>query len=196
MLDFGAFFRTIDMAQDMAEAYNLCRLLQQTSSVDGDVVEVGVYKGGSARLLNRYKSEDKRLYLFDTFEGLKDCGEKDRGGAIGNGSFAFRNYYQDVKILFEGCNVEVVMGYFPDSAPSGFEAKRFSFVHLDVDTYLSTLKSLSYFYDKMSPCGVFIIHDYISHDAPGVKKAVDEFLDDKNEKVTFLVDSQVMIAKL
>jgi hypothetical protein len=193
--DFGAFFMTIDASQqDMAEAYNICRFLQQTYDVEGDVVEIGVYSGGSAKLLNKYKLPNKRLYLFDTFDGWKDCGEHDKGGAISNGGMFFRDY-EYVKRIFEGHNVEVIRGYFPDNVPAGFGDKRFSYVHLDVDTYLSTLNSLKYFYGKVSQGGVFMLHDYISVDAPGVKKAVDEFISDKVEKVVCLVDSQAMIVK-
>jgi len=43
---------------------------------------------------------------------------------------------------------------------------------------------------------IFIIHDYFNTQAPGVKIAVDQFLDGKKEKFTPLCDSQIMIKKL
>ena len=57
--------------------------------------------------------------------------------------------------------------------------KKFSFVHLDVDLYKSTLDCLKYFYPRVSRGGVIISHDYPNSD--GVNKAFDEFFQDKPE---------------
>ncbi len=51
--------------------------------------------------------------------------------------------------------------------------KKFSFVHLDVDTYKSTLDCLAFFYGRMSRGEILISQDY--HAATGVRIAVDEF---------------------
>lgn len=194
MLDFDNFFKSLGISQSRNEAYNLCKSLQQTANIEGDIVEVGVYLGGSAQLLNKYKATNKKLYLFDTFEGWVDYCEKDSGGNISNGG-CFVSNFESIKNIFKEYNVDVIKGYFPDSAPIGFENKRFSFIHLDVDTYTSTLKALAYFYDKINSGGIIALHDYINTDAPGVIKAANEFLSNKTEKVILSVDTQAMIIK-
>ncbi len=70
----------------------------------------------------------------------------------------------------------------------------FSFVHLDVDTYRSTLKCLEYFYTRINAGGAIISHDYNS--APGVKKAIDEFFEIKIEPIIEMSGSQCLMIKL
>jgi len=183
------------LAQTKKEADNLCKYVQEVHDIEGDVVEIGVFKGGTAEILNQYKAANKKLYLFDTFEGLTDCGPLDIGSVqnpLTNG--LCQASYQEVRSLFKS-DVEIIAGYFPESAPEGFENKKFSFVHLDVDTYKSTLNSLAFFYPRMSVNAIIVMHDYINSNAPGVKVAIDEFFSNKQEKVIFLCDSQCMIKK-
>jgi hypothetical protein len=51
------------------EAFQIFRAVKQTSKINGDIAEVGVYRGGSSKLICEAKG-NKRLHLFDTFEGL------------------------------------------------------------------------------------------------------------------------------
>jgi len=55
--------------------YVLYSLLKQAIHVNGNVWECGVYKGGTAAMILailRDKMPAKRLYLFDTFEGMPE----------------------------------------------------------------------------------------------------------------------------
>ena len=51
------------------------------NEIPGDIVECGVWRGGSmmaaARTLARLGERDRHLYLFDTFEGMPPPGEQD-----------------------------------------------------------------------------------------------------------------------
>lgn len=52
---------------------NICQALEQTKDLEGDYVEIGVYKGGSAlTALNYMKYSDikRKSYLLDTFDGF------------------------------------------------------------------------------------------------------------------------------
>lgn len=181
-------------AQTEKECYNLYSLINQTNCIEGDLAEVGVYEGGSSFIINKCKHKDKKLYLFDTFSGFQDVGKFDNENILWNGKLSSDCYIR-LKKYFINDNVEIVKGYFPDSAPALLQNKKFSFVHLDADTYLSTLKCLEFFYDKISIGGVILIHDYTNDHAPGVKKAVDQFLITKKEVVNILDDSQSIIIK-
>ena len=64
-------------------------------------------------------------------------------------------------------------GYFPETA-IGVEDK-FVFVMLDMDLYQPMLAGLEFFYDKMVPGGVMLLHDYFHEELPGVKCAVEEY---------------------
>ncbi len=63
--------------------------------------------------------------------------------------------------------------------------RRFSFVHLDVDLYESTLAGLEYFYPRLIPGGVILSHDYSI--LAGVKKAFEDFcMTNRNAPCNFL----------
>lgn len=168
--------------QSYEEAYDLCNHIIKSNQIEGVIVEVGVANGGSAQILNNYKTNDKKLFLFDTFEGLKDCLFEFDGGDLYNGMMT----YEETTIinLFKNQNVQVVKGYFPKSAIGVLDNLKISFLHLDVDTYQSTLNGLKYCYDKINTGGVIIIHDYINNESTkGVTLAVDEFFSEKKEKI-------------
>ena len=167
--------------QSVTEMYILAMCVALTRDLKCDLAEVGVYSGGSALHINSIKHPDQKMYLFDTFQGLMDCQMQDAGGRVWNGMAnsvdELRITVDDIKKNFKDQNVEIITGYFPESAPEEFENKIFSFVHLDTDTYASTLNCINYFYPKMSSGGIIVVHDYVNDDAPGVKKAVDELTD-------------------
>src|ERR1035437_2891958 len=55
----------------LREQYNLFRLAAQAVTLGGDIAEVGVFRGGSAKLICEVKGS-ARLHLFDTFEGMPE----------------------------------------------------------------------------------------------------------------------------
>ena len=68
--------------------------VKRTGKIEGDIAEVGVYRGGSAKLICEAKG-NKQLHLFDTFEGLPDLCEKDGASPFHKGQFI--GSYEDVK---------------------------------------------------------------------------------------------------
>ncbi|MBP8965427.1 MAG: class I SAM-dependent methyltransferase [Flexilinea sp.] len=171
------------------EAYQIFMAVKRTEKVKGDIAEVGVYKGGSAKLICEAKG-NKTLHLFDTFEGIPKVDEIDQSHFF-KGQFTAS--LEDVKSYLEKYkNVYFYKGVFPATAEP-VKDKKFSFINLDVDTYESTLNCLIFFYSRMNQGGIIISHDYIS--APGVKKAFDEFFKDKPEPIIELSGSQCLIVK-
>jgi O-methyltransferase len=71
-----------------------------------------------------------------------------------------------------------------------------SLVNLDADLYNPTKKGLEYFYPRLSPGGVIIVHDY-NFKWPGIKKAVDEFVSTIPERPVMVPDMEgsVMIVR-
>src|SRR5260370_22023303 len=56
---------------DRRRLYMLVQLARQTALVPGHVAEVGVYRGGSAKLRARLAADvGKQVLLFDTFSGM------------------------------------------------------------------------------------------------------------------------------
>jgi O-methyltransferase len=171
------------------EAYLIRSAVLGTAKIPGDIAEVGVYRGGTARVISEAKG-NRPLHLFDTFEGLPDPGEND--AAFSKGQYAcsldaVQRYLQSFPAVY------FHKGYFPDSGAS-VRDHCFSFVHLDVDLYESTRGALEYFYPRMSAGGIFISHDYVEFE--GVRRAVDEFFANKPEPVVEMTGNQCMVIHL
>jgi len=180
-----------DLLLEDIEAYQIYMAARITRKVPGDIAEVGVYKGGSAKIICSMKG-DRTLHLFDTFAGLPRVDDVDAVWPFYEGKFAAS--YDEVKAyLASEENVHLYKGLFPDTS-GPVQDKKFSLVNLDVDTYESTKKCLEFFYPRMNPGGMIVSHDYLT--APGVRKAVDEYFADKPEPVMETAASQCMVIKL
>jgi O-methyltransferase len=178
----------------MREMYNIYRLVKQTSKIEGDIAEVGVYKGGSAKIISEAKG-NKKLHLFDTFGGMP---ETDASIDQHNkGDFSDTSLEEVKKYLSSYKDIFFHQGFFPASvAGSNCDTLKYSFVNLDVDIYESTKSGLEFFYERLNKGGVLLSHDYNAISCPGVKKAFDEFFINKPETVIDLWDSHCLVVKL
>lgn len=177
----------------LSEMMNLYRMVLRANMLEGDMAELGVCRGGSAKLIAETMDKTKQLFLFDSFEGMPEVTPGiDR---VNRGEMAYP--FEDVaSFLKDYPQVQMIKGMFPNTASAlPHQAMTFSFVHLDMDTYRSTLEGLAYFYSRMSPGGYILIHDYSAASAPGVKAAVDEFMFDKPESLFDLWSTQVAFSK-
>ncbi|HSA37907.1 MAG TPA: TylF/MycF/NovP-related O-methyltransferase [Methanoregula sp.] len=173
------------------EAYHIYMAVKRTCKVPGDIAEVGVYKGGSARIICSVKG-DKHLHLFDTFEGLPQVDEIDMVWPFYEGKFA-ASYDRVCDYLKHETNISFYKGVFPETA-GPVENKTFSLVNLDVDCYESTKQCLEFFYSRMNPGGIILSHDYTT--TPGVRKAFDDFFEKKVEPVLETAGSQCLVVKV
>lgn len=152
--------------------YMLYQLGRQTAGLEGNLAECGVYQGGTALLLARLKPAHKRLYLFDTFDGMPDTdAQRDfhRAGDFSDTSLA------RIQGLLGGLpNVAFRPGFFPATS-LGLEQETFSLVHCDMDIYQSVLDCCRFFYPRLVRGGVMLFDDYGAPSCPGAKAAVREF---------------------
>ena len=160
---------------------NLKDLVKSTSTLLGDVCEVGVYRGGTAKIISEnIKNSD--LFLFDTFEGMPYY-DPDNNKEWDVGTFG-QTDYETVKSLFQSNqNVKVFKGVFPSETSHHVKDRVFKFVHLDVDNYQPYKECLKFFYERMVKGGIIIFDDYDGECCPGANKAVDEFFIDKPENI-------------
>lgn len=172
--------------------YTIWQLAQHAKHVPGDFAELGVYRGGTAKLVAQL-CPDKKLHLFDTFEGMPTTDEKRDVHAAGEFSDTSLDGVQGY--LTDCPNAVFHQGFFPATA-SGLDDVRFAYVHVDADIYKSTLDALEFFYPKMTPGGVMVFDDYEWPDCPGVRQALDEFLADKPERVIVIAKYQSALFKL
>lgn len=157
--------------------------------LEGEVAELGVYKGKFASEINRL-FPNKKLYLFDTFEGFnsEDVNIENSNGyskaKVGDFSDTNMELVKD-KLPYKEQAI-FIKGYFPESVKG--ELPSFCFVSLDTDLYKPTYEGLKVFYPKLVKGGMIIIHDYNSTQFPGVKEAVKEFCIENNAFLVPLCD--------
>jgi len=181
-------------------AYIINRFCSHCIHLEGDFAECGVYKGGSAFLIAdtiKPLVGRKKLYLFDTFTGMPDTAIKQKEGFqkgdLGDTSL------NDVKVfLKEFSFINFHAGFIPDTfVNQKVEESRFSFVHLDVDIYQSTLDCCQFFYDRMVKGGVLLCDDYgVPIYKNGARAAFDLFFDSKPETPIVLPTGQCLVVKL
>ncbi len=161
----------------------------KSKNIDGCIAELGVYKGYIARELNTL-FKDRKLYLFDTFEGFDDrdlrTENKYQKSKSKYGKFSDTSLEDVKRVLPYPEQALFYKGYFPDSV-FGLEEK-FALVSLDADLYLPTYNGLKYFYPRLSNGGYILLHDYNSIQFPNVKKAVQDFSKESDIKIIPLCD--------
>jgi len=149
----------------------------------GDIVELGVYKGCTARLIHHYAPE-KMLHLYDTFQGFdgRDLAHEttrtNRGAAAEQ--FADTSIEGVLRYIApQNGHIHVHHGFFPESVPESEHALHYCMVHLDADLYAPMLAGLMYFYPRVERTGFIVAHDFNAW--PGARQAVLDFFADKLE---------------
>lgn len=178
-------------AGDVARLWSLILNIKQVleEDVEGNFVELGVWRGNTASVLAHYARQSNRtVYLFDTFEGFD---KKDLKGIDSDKQVAFEDTSLRTVTDVIGLNSIVcnfVKGYFPDSLEEKHSREKYAIVSLDCDLYEPMKAGLDFFYPLMSPGGLLLLHDYSSLHWSGAKKAVDEFCRKNQEHVILMPD--------
>lgn len=170
------------------ETEKILELARKCLSVEGDFVELGCYKGDTSLLLasllveNPVENSAKRLWIYDSFEGLPEKGSED-DSALGvdfkKGELLVTKREVKERFLRAGLPVPVMKkAWFSDLIAADLP-ERIALAFLDGDLYDSIKDSLRLVGPKMNERGIIIVHDYNNPALPGVAKAVDEWLVDK-----------------
>jgi len=146
-------------------------LVAATFSVQGDMAELGVWEGVSAKVIFQ-TGPHKKLHLFDTFSGMPF----DDIWAKGHKKGDFPASLEQVKsFIGESNHVFYHVGVFPETANEVAEC-RFSFVHLDADLYQSIYDGIKFFWPRLNPGGILLLDDFNTDNCPGNRKAVQELI--------------------
>lgn len=146
--------------------YNLLKL----APVGGNIAEVGVYQGWTARLMQLTRPKST-LHLFDTFAGIQ--GANSNIDKHVDGEFACSKHEVSKRL-----DAPVVLheGLFPDTFYKWrFVPAIFDFVHVDGDTYFCAESALTAFWPWMQRGGILLFDDYRYDPCPGIEKALTEW---------------------
>lgn len=151
------------------------------SNVEGSLVECGVWKCGMLGLMslvNKEYSNDRKIFGFDSFEGLPESNPqldgKDSINWTGKLAVSFDEAKENLRKM-DAKNVILCKGFFENTLHLWKEKiKKIAILRLDGDWYSSTKTCLNELYDLVEPGGYVIIDDYGHWE--GCKTAVDEFI--------------------
>lgn len=147
--------------------------------IEGSVAEFGVFRGVFSALINK-KMPDRKLFLFDTFEGF-DNEEAKKEAELGRSDEIFEYAHQQtsaeraLSAMPYSEQVVLCKGYFPKSVTQEAENEKYVFVSIDVDFEDSIYEGLKFFYPRLNTGGYIFLHDYNSAYLGGVKKAVQRY---------------------
>jgi O-methyltransferase len=154
-----------------------------------------VYRGGTAMMLaslmEQWGHADRKLRLFDSFQGMPKTDEHDWHQA---GDFEDTSAPAVASRIPQNF-VELFPGFMPQSF-SGLEEARLCFAHIDVDIYRSVLDCSAFVYPRLCAGGFLIYDDYGFVSCPGARRAVDEFFRDKPEVPLVTPGGQAIVFKL
>jgi O-methyltransferase len=175
-------YKNFTMVEKGYYANNLS-ISNKSHSVEGDVVECGVWRGGMIAGIAEIMGKKKRYHLFDSFEGLPEAKEIDGASAIdwqknSTGEFYFDNCKAEIEFAekamqMSGASFTCYKGWFSDTLPQN-KIEKISLLRLDGDWYDSTLVCLQHLFPKVSKKGIVIIDDYYTWD--GCSRAVHDYL--------------------
>jgi O-methyltransferase len=169
--------------------------------IPGDIVECGVWKGGSmmtiAKTLLAEKDLNRELYLFDTFSGMSEPSEvdydssgQDAAELLEIGSKGDRWIWCEAPLEgvqqamlstgYEQNKIHFIQGKVEDTLPAN-SPEKIALLRLDTDWYESTRHELIHLFPRLSTHGVIIFDDYGYWQ--GMKKAVDEYFEEHNIKI-------------
>lgn len=171
-------------------------------SIDGPVMEFGVFRGETMRTLERSFS-NRKIYGFDSFEGLPEDWWFSRKEVEAGVSSHPKGHFGNVNIPRVGPNVELVKGFFDTSLPKWLEENeldQIAFLHVDCDLYSSTKTVLTLLNDYIVPGTVVVFDEMHPWNPPGKVwyelweegewKALKEWLDEFDREFEVLVRSE------
>ena len=134
-----------------------------TNQKFGDVVEFGVYQGGTTVFIAKtleYFNNPSKIYGFDTFTGFPPP----RSSL--DLFYDTKYQYTDFNIVKKYCspyNIELIKGDIFDTCEI-LKGKQLSFVFFDTDNYSATRKALEICYNQLMPGGILAFDHYYSPD--------------------------------
>lgn len=162
---------------DIYRCYELWTLIGQTAHLLGDIIEIGVWRGGTgclmakrAQLLRPWST----TFLCDTFTGVVKAGEQDTHYKGGEHADTSQGIVEKLVHSLDLQNVKIMTGIFPDDTGASIAGRQFALCHIDVDVYTSALHILEWVWPRMPIGGIVVYDDYGFQACSGITRLVNE----------------------
>ncbi|MGX1786693.1 TylF/MycF/NovP-related O-methyltransferase [Bosea sp. NPDC055332] len=162
---------------DIYRMYELWSLVRETAKVGGDIVEIGVWRGGSGVMMAKQETllgGSGTVYLCDTFAGVVKAGTEDSDYRGGEHRDTDTSIVEELARSLGVKNTKTLVGIFPDQTGAQLQSERVRLLHIDVDVYQSARDCVEYVLPRMPSGGVIVFDDYGFVGCDGVTRCVDE----------------------
>ncbi len=180
---------------DRVRLYYLFQVCNQVSKVQGAVLEVGVWRGGSIGLIAS-RLPDRDVYAADTFRGVvksSDWEHYEDGRHADTSVGLCESLFQSLQTH----NIRILEGVFPESTGDIVSSVTFALVHIDVDVFRSAKDIFQFVWSRMSIGGMVVFDDYGFISAcPGIKLLVDEISCISGAVVLANLNGQAIVVKI
>jgi O-methyltransferase len=184
---------------DIYRLYELWKLLEEVKDIPGDVLEVGVWRGGTGCLLAtcaKNLSIDGTIYLCDTFSGVVKAGNDDATYRGGEHSDTSEDLVRKLLSKLSLDNFEILKGIFPDATSDAISNNTFRLCHIDVDVKKSADDILSWVWPRLATGGVIVYDDYGFYECDGIRCHVDEQRKKSDRLVIHNLNGHAIIIKI
>ena len=145
---------------DIYRCYELWYLAKQLSNIQGSILEVGVWRGGTGAILAKAAEPNgKMVFLADTFEGVVKAGSKDTAYVGGEHADTSEAVVKDLMQSLLLTNYSILTGIFPEETSHLVEAP-IAMLHCDVDVYSSARDVVEWCLSRLTMGGVIVFDDY------------------------------------
>lgn len=178
---FAAAYETVSefTLVDVYRCHELWQLVAETAAIpgDGDLLEVGVWRGGTGALIAKRAQElglDATVHLCDTFSGVVKASDRDTRYSGGEHADTSAGLVEELARRMGLANIEIHTGIFPEETGAALESKSFRLCHIDVDVYESARDILEWVWPRLRPGGLVVFDDYGFDGCEGVTRLVEE----------------------
>ncbi len=185
---------------EIERCWELWDLVNQVGHIEGIVLEVGCWKGGSGLILAQAASmvdSSIFIYLCDTFTGTVKGTEID-GQYWDDGQFK-QATFEGVHSLVTKYNLQncrILKGVFPDETAQYIESEKIRLCHIDVDTYQSVKDIYEWVWPRLSVGGILVYDDYGNLPTPGIRKHVNEIRYGTDRVFIYNVNEHAILIKM
>jgi O-methyltransferase len=184
---------------DRYRCYELWALVEQSKKLDGCLIEVGVWQGGTGGIIatqaQRCGIRD-RVYLCDTFRGVVKATAKDSGYRGGEHADTSRITVERLIGSLGLTNVTILEGIFPDETGHLIKEPKCRFCHVDVDVYQSAADVVSWVWPRICVGGIVVYDDYGFEGCDGITAFVQEQVPAKDRLVFHNLNGHAVVVKI
>jgi O-methyltransferase len=183
---------------DIFRCYELYQLIREVADIPGDILEVGVWRGGTGAILGAAASRwklDSQVWLCDTFSGVVKAGIHDPSYQGGEHSDTSRQVVVELNSRLGLDNITVLAGSFPEESSTALGNRFIAFCHIDVDVYQSGADVVAWVLPRMQRGAMLVFDDYGFSTCKGITHLVHELRADGNWRYVYNLNKHAILIK-